>query len=594
MIEHIKHVNQLDFIVIGVYIVMLTVVGVYLTRFNRTSDDFFKGGGKIPWWIAGLSTFVSGFSAFMFVAAAGYTYANGLPAVIMFTSAFWGYWLGYYVYAKRWSRARLSSPMEFLTRRYSQSTTYYYTLLSIVPAVLGLGLSIYILCIFIATALGITSMEFNILFVTLNGLEFTIVVAGLVLLIYTSAGGLWAVVITDVLQFIVIVIITILIFPLSFAALGAGEGILAGMRTLVTDSPPGYLSFVEVFRNPVFYLAYITNTMLGYNAAWYIGQRYYSVPTERDARKVAVLAGILSLVLPLLWIAPTMAARLLFPDMGTLWPELSDPAEASFVTLALVLLPNGLIGISISAILAATMSSVDTQINYVASILVKDVYIRARRSIIGEVPSERRQLRMGRITAFVLGISAIGTALVVQRTHGVFEFALMYYSWFAPSLLTPVMLGFVYTKTPSWSGIASVSAGLLVVLFANVVLDVSAYQYQVNVFGGVLSSGLVFWISSFWRDRNPAAIQRLEAFRYDMKIPVVQTGKVLDRNALNSYRIVGWLTAIIGAVLMILYIFPASIEVHRLNLVVGIGTTIVGLWMLYYFRRLTQQSKSDQ
>jgi solute:Na+ symporter, SSS family len=591
MIEQVKHVNQLDYIVIGVYIVMLTVVGIYLTRFNKTSDDFFKGGGKIPWWIAGLSTFVSGFSAFMFVAAAGYTYANGLPAVVMFTSAFWGFWLGYYVYAKRWSRARLSSPMEFLTRRYSQSTTYYYTLLSIIPAILGLGLSIYILCIFISTALGIISMEFNLGIVTLNGLEFTIVVAGLVLLVYTSAGGLWAVVITDVLQFIVIVIITILIFPLAFAALGAGEGVLAGMRTLVSDAPPGYLSFVDVLKNPVFYLAYITNTMLGYNAAWYVGQRYYSVPTERDARKMAVLAGVLSLILPLLWIAPTMSARLLFPDMNALWPELTDPSEASFVTLALALLPNGLIGISISAILAATMSSVDTQINYVASILVKDVYIKARKAVTGSIPSERRQLRMGRITAFALGVSAIGTALIVQRTHGVFEFALMYYSWFAPSLLTPVMLGFVYTKTPSWSGIASVTAGLIVVLFANVVLDVAAIQYQVNVFGGVLASGGVFWLSALWRDRKAENIERIEAFKRDLSTPVVETTRQLDRNALNSYKIVGWLTAVIGVVLMILYLFPASIEVHRLNFVIGTGTMLIGVWMLLYFRRLTKQRK---
>ncbi len=590
MIEQIKHVNQLDYIVIGVYIIMLSVVGVYLTRFNKTSDDFFKGGGKIPWWIAGLSTFVSGFSAFMFVAAAGYTYANGLPAVVMFTSAFWGYWIGYYVYAKKWSRARLSSPMEFLTRRYSQSTTYYYTLLSIIPAILGLGLAIYILCIFIATSLGIISMEFNLGFVTLNGLEFTIVVAGLVLLIYTSAGGLWAVVITDVLQFIIIIIITILIFPLSFAALGAGEGILAGMRTLTADSPPGYLSLIEVLKNPIFYLAYITNTILGYNAAWYVGQRYYSVPTERDARKMAVLAGILSLILPILWIAPTMTARLLFPDMGAIWPELADPAEASFVTLALILLPNGLIGIAISAILAATMSSVDTQINYVASILVKDVYIKFRRSVTGMVPTERRQLRMGRITAFVLGVSAIGTALIVQRTHGVFEFALMYYSWFAPSLLTPVMLGFVYTKTPSWSGIASVTAGLIVVLFANVVLDVTAYQYQVNVFGGVLASGLVFWVSAFWKDKREEDIKRIETFRKDLQTPVLQTTKHLDANALNSYKIVGWLTAIIGAVLMVLYLVPASIEVHRLNLLIGSGTMFVGIAILLYFRRLTKEA----
>jgi solute:Na+ symporter, SSS family len=588
LIEEIKSVNQLDYIVIGGYIVMLSIVGVYLTRFNKTSDDYFKGGGKIPWWIAGLSTFVSGFSAFMFVAAAGYTYNNGLPAVVIFTTAFWGYWFGYFIYSIKWSRARLSSPMEFLTRRYSQATTYYYTLLSIVPAILGLGLGIYILCIFISTALGIISMEFNLGLVTLNGLEFTMIVAGLVLLIYTSAGGLWAVVITDVLQFIIIVIITILIFPLSFSALGGGEGILAGIRTLIAESPPGYLSLGEVLRNPLFYLAYMLSSILGYNAAWYVGQRYYSVPTEHDARKMAILGGILSLVLPLLWIAPTMTARHLFPPMSELWPQLSDPAEASFVTLALALLPNGLIGISISAILAATMSSVDTQVNYLASILVKDVYVRARSKIKSVKPDERQQLRMGRIAAFTLGVLAIGTALLVQRTKGVFDFALMYYSWFAPSMYTPIMLGFIYTKTPSWSGIASVTAGLAVVLFFNVALDVSAYQYQVNVFGGVLTSGVVFFLSAFWKDTDSVTLDRIERFRVDMKTPVVSTDTGMDQNALNSYKIVGILTALIGLILMGLDLVPASAEVHRLNFLAGLCTFMLGVGMLWYFRKTTK------
>jgi len=83
------------------------------------------------------------------------------------------------------------------------------------------------------------------------------------------------------------------------------------------------------------------------NAAWFIGQRYDSVPTERDARKMAILCSVLSLLLPLLWITPTMAAQLMFPSISEIWPQLAEPAEASFVTLALTLLPNGMIGVTI-------------------------------------------------------------------------------------------------------------------------------------------------------------------------------------------------------------------------------------------------------
>ncbi|MEK7249113.1 MAG: hypothetical protein AAB209_01690, partial [Bacteroidota bacterium] len=369
MIDQIKQVNILDFAVVAAYLLMLSGVGIYLSRFNKTVDDFFKGGGKIPWWISGISTFVAGFSAFMFVAAAGYTYKNGMGAVVLFTSAFWAYWLGYFVYATKWRRSRLSSPMEFLTRRFSQGTTYYYTILSIVPAIMGLGLNIYILCIFISTSLGITDLSFNLGIASVSGLEFSMIITGLVMLIYTSAGGLRAVVITDVLQFFIILIVSVLIFPLAFMALGGTGGFFHGIGKLMSESPTGYLSLHDVATRPVFYIAYLISSLIGYNAAWHVGQRYYSVPTERDARKMAILCAVLSFVLPLLWIAPTMAARLMFPSIGTIWPQLTEPAEASFVTLALTLLPNGLIGLTISAILAATMTSVDTQLNYLASIL---------------------------------------------------------------------------------------------------------------------------------------------------------------------------------------------------------------------------------
>jgi SSS family solute:Na+ symporter len=120
------------------------------------------------------------------------------------------------------------------------------------------------------------------------------VVTGIVLLIYTSAGGLWAVMITDVMQFFIILIVTVLIFPLSFFALGGSGGFFHAFTRIATETPPGYTSFGDVVANPLFYVAYLFSTFIGYNAAWHIGQRYYSVPTEGDARKMASCALLCS------------------------------------------------------------------------------------------------------------------------------------------------------------------------------------------------------------------------------------------------------------------------------------------------------------
>ena len=587
MLDSIKQLNYLDYIVVVLYMLMLSGVGIYLTKFNKTVDDFFKGGGKTPWWIAGLSTFVSGFTAFMFVAAAGHTYKNGLSAILLFTSACWGYALGYFIYAIKWRRARLSSPMEFLTKRFSQATTYWYTLLSVPPAILGMGLGIYTLCIFLSTALGLGNWQLNTGFFTLSGLEVTMLVTGVVLLIYNSAGGLWGVMITDVMQFLVIIIMTLMIFPLAFMALGNGEGFVAGVQRLWTEAPEGYFSLADLARRPGFYLAYLVNIFIGYNAAWFIGQRYESVPSERDARKMALLCSALSFLLPLLWIAPAMAARVLLPSMKELWPQLAEPAEASFVTLSLMLLPNGMIGVTMSALLAATTSAVDTGLNYLASILVRDVYLRLKKNFSRPEPSQNQQLRMGRVIVLVLGAMAIASALIVQRAKGVFEFALMYYSWFTPSMLTPVMLGFIYTKTPSWSAIVSALTGLLLVLACNVVFDFSTHQYEANIFVGVFASALIFFLSSFWRERDPQAVTRIKDFAQQLQTPALATERGWDPNTMQSYKVIGVLTAAVGIVLILLTFVPASSAALWLNAIAGFSSLAVGLWMVWFFKRKT-------
>ncbi len=121
----LRHLNGLDYVVVAVYMVMVIGVGLYVARFNKKTTDYFKGGGHIPWPLSAISLFVSGFSAFMFVGAAGYTYRNGGAAFILFTLAFPAYFLGYFVYGRLWRRSRIGTPMEFLTRLYSPSTTYF-------------------------------------------------------------------------------------------------------------------------------------------------------------------------------------------------------------------------------------------------------------------------------------------------------------------------------------------------------------------------------------------------------------------------------------------------------------------------------------
>ncbi|MCI0515769.1 hypothetical protein L0128_21350 [candidate division KSB1 bacterium] len=589
----LKSVNGVDYLVITIYLVLMALIGLYLSRTNQKTSDYFIGGRQIPWWMAGLSTFISGFSAFVFVAAAGFTYKNGTAGLTIFTSAFWAYWLGYFIYGKMWHRARLSSPMEFLTRRYSPGTTYYYTVLSIIPSIVGLGMAIYILCIFIAIATGISSLTWQFWGINLTGFQLITLAIGVITIIYTAFGGLWAVIITDVVQFLLVMLMSLAILPLSLKYLGGSGGILAGFQKLLHDSPPGYFNLKMSEQSPYFFVAYIFMVLCNYNASWFVGQRYYSVVSERDTQKMAILCSVLSLIGPVIWTLPAMVSRHIFPNIAAYWPNVIEPTETCLVSLTMLILPHGLIGVVIAGILAATMSSTDSVFNYLAAIITKDVYLPLKTQFSHVAPSESQQLWVAKISILVIGLLSIWVALYVPRFGGAFNFGLQFSSLFAPGMILPVFLGLVHTRTPWWSGIAASGLSILLVVSLNLVEIFSGrpmLAYHINVFIGIGATVIVYLISMGFKNKNPEDLARQQAFEQDLKQPVqVPITQKMSPNVMIAYHTIGYCTAIIGGMLLAIGIFQALPTERNLNLFFGSLTLFVGLGLILLTRRKIQR-----
>jgi SSS family transporter len=589
----IESLNQLDYLVVAGYLVVVLGIGLYVSRFNRETSDYFKGGGHIPWVLSCVSLFVSGFSAFMFVGAAGFTYKNGLAAVLLFSSAFPAYFLGYFIYGKLWKRSRIDTPMQFLTRRYSPSTTYFYTLVSVVPQVLRLGIAIYTLCIFISSALGFNEVVVDLGFGRFDGLQLSMIITGVVLAVYTLLGGLWAVMVTDALQFIILFVATIVILPLAFVKLGNGE-VAVGISRMLAEAPDRFFSFSLEDRPPLFWLAYFVGIAMGYNVNWHIGQRYYSVADERDTRKMAAWSAGLSLAFPLMWILPVMATRILYPDLSTLWPTLEDPHEAAFVTLALDVLPHGMLGLMVAAMFAATMSSADTTFNWLAAVLTKDVFVPVSRRMTQKDPGEGMQLLVGKVSVGAMGIISIWVALMMADFGGAFDVHIKATSLYAAPMFIPVMLGLVYTKTPWWSGMAAFGTGVLAILvvsysvnaanglpyggFSDLFLDVEVSpfgvrmtRYEIQTLTGATASALVFMGSAFLNRRTGAFGNRIQALEADLQTPAHAPESVrVDLRGLLALRITGRLTALLGGLLLLLSIPTAGSQGWGLNIVAGV------------------------
>ena len=123
----------------------------------------------------------------------------------------------------------------------------------------------------------------------------------------------------------------------------------------------------------IYLVSWTIMVSFGYNTSA-MAQRYFSVDTERSARKVALLCCGLFFVGAFLWFIPPMAMRVLYPDLHAVWPGLANPSEGAYAVASLTLLPHGLIGIMLAAMFSSTMANLSAQFNLKSAILTKDLY----------------------------------------------------------------------------------------------------------------------------------------------------------------------------------------------------------------------------
>jgi solute:Na+ symporter, SSS family len=464
--------NLVDYSVIGIYGLLMVVVGLYVMRFNRGAAEYFRGGSRIPWLVAGLSCFMSGFSAWTFTGAAGVAYSHGIAAVGLYIGNAASFLLGYFVFATRWRRSRVTTVMEYLSDRFNPVTHQTFSWVTIFFQLFTSASTLYGLSLFISTACGLP-------------VTWTIIGAGALIVFYCVIGGLWAVVVTDFLQASILMPFCLVLVITSLAKVG-------GIGGLVHSLPPEMktLHFSGEF-GWVYLFSWTIMVSFGYNTSA-MAQRYFSVDDERSARKVALLCSCLFFVGAFLWFLPPMAMRVVYPDLHTVWPSLANPSEASYAVASLTLLPHGLIGVMLAAMFSATMANLSAQFNLKSAILSKDVY----QTLIRKSASERELLVVGWINTFLIGAvtTAIAT-LMAASGKSVFQIMLTFNTLISLAYGPPALLGLVVRRTPAWSGLASFMTGLVLGILGAFVFHWSLIQQVAIIipssFGVFFLSGLV-------------------------------------------------------------------------------------------------------
>ena len=426
-----------DYIVLSVFVIGVFAVGAILGARNKNSAEMFAAGGQSPWWASGLSAFMTMFSAGTFVVWGGIAFKHGFVAVAINLCYGIAALLVGFSLAGKWKNLGINSPAEFVELRFGRGALHFYTWAMMAFRLLSVAVSLYSLALVLVVKMEIPVDGF---FSQLRepdtgalSIQWAILIFGGAVVLYTMIGGLWAVLMTDVLQFIVLNLAVLFVIPILLSNSG-------GIQGFVDNAPEGFFGLVGGGYTWWFLLGWVAIHYFVVGAEWAFVQRNLCVPTERDARKSTFLFGILYLVSPVLWLLPPMIYRT--QNLDKTPEQIQAMAEGAYISACSVL-PPGMFGLMLAAMFSATASMVSSQLNVFAGVLTNDIL----KPLFPERQDDQAFLvRAGRGFTLVLGIALIAVALAVPSMGGAEKVVVAATSVLVAPLLAPIVWG-VFNKS---------------------------------------------------------------------------------------------------------------------------------------------------
>lgn len=411
----------------AVYILALLGVGIYASRNVSDSTDFVVAGRRLPLSLCTFTLFATWFGAGTCIGAAGAAYSGGLLGVIAdpFGAGLCLLLAGMF-YVRFLRRLRLLTVGDFFRRRFGRSAELLASL-CVLPAYVG-----WVAAQFVG---------FGIILHTLTGIDVTLatVIGAVVVLVYTTAGGMWAVTLTDFVQGIVLILGLLVLVPYVIGDLG-------GVSALFEKSPPGTFDLLPEggAREWLWYLQAWLVIGVGNMPGQDLFQRALAAKDERVAQWSAYIAGLMYFTLGMLPVFLGIAGALLLP-------ELADP-EHVLPALGIKYLHPGMMAVFVGALFSALMSSADSGLLAPASIFGENIVKNLRPGV-----SQKALLDWIRWSVVGAGVAALAVALYFQKVYDV-----MVNSWsvLMVSLLVPLTLGMYWRRANTPAALASIVAGL--------------------------------------------------------------------------------------------------------------------------------------
>ena len=479
-----KSFGWVNWLVLSLYLVGMLLMGMYFMRKEKGAGDFFRGGGRIPWWAAGISIYATMLSAITYMAipakaySTDWTYYPMLWMMLVVSLPVIKYYLPYF------RRMNVTSAYEILEQRFNAATRLMASALFCCFMIARMALVLYLPSLALTAVTGID-------------IYLCIVLMGLVTIIYCTMGGVEAVIWGDVVQGLILV--GGAVFSVIYLVVNTEGGLGGSLDLALANDKLRLFDWDMTWSKPVWWVCIIgglANNLISYTSDQTVIQRYMTTPDEKSAGRGILVNGLMSVFVS---VAFYMIGTGLYTFYKTHPAELDvtmGQSDALFPFFMMSQMPAGIAGVLIAAIFAATMSTISSNINSISTAFSIDFYKRFRRHT-----GDARLLVVARWASVVSGM--VGLAMALFMATWDIQSLLDYFNTIL-GLLTSGLGGlfFLAVFLPRVKGKAALTGFLVgeaVVMWMSCCTDASLFLFGAT---GVVVSVVVGWLLSLAGNRK--------------------------------------------------------------------------------------------
>ena len=457
--------STIDIVVFSLYAILILSIGLYVSRQkegkSKSAEDYFLAGRNVGWFVVGASIFASNIGSEHVVGLAGSGAGNKLPMLIYELHAWIVLLLGW-VFLPFYMRSGVFTMPEFLEKRFDSRSRWFLSLFSLIAYVL--------------TKVSVTIYAGGIVVSELLAIPFWYGAIGIVIFtgIYTVIGGMKAVIYTETLQTVVLILGSVIITFLGLQEVGGWSE----LRKTVTAVSPDHFNMWRPISDPNFPWTglLIGGTIVGiwyWCTDQYIVQRTLAANNIKIGRRGAIFGAYLKLLPILIFLVPGIIAFALSIQNPEVFSV--DKADRAFPMLVKTLLPVGLKGLVAGGLMAALMSSLASVFNSCSTIFTIDIYKKLKPK-----ESEGNLLRVGKLATTIIVILGILWIPIMQKIGGgvMYQYLQNVQSYIAPPVAAVFLLGIIWKRVNSKAAISTLIVGLFL-LFLRLGSEIY-FQTEIN------------------------------------------------------------------------------------------------------------------